>query len=359
MILRSISCLEGDPRAHQVEPKYDEWHHNHFRLQSTRIVGNSRQGQVDHRFGLWNTQQRITSICTSPDTPPLHISSHYIKYRRKIVEKGNLTHPYSIQSNSSLKWNMPVTHFTSCLCPSLFSVHHHDQADHDIGHHHLAWHVGDLTAAVELGSPIPFCPHLVSPSALLPPKCVTWQASSVKIMARKASGKKPATQAPEDPPGRRPSKDLRRAAETARSFKQGTSSQAQQEIQDTADLVWQKVEEAKYDGQLDEFKQWVNDPGYTTGRLALYDRALAYYWAAMQVCGKVMDKRTEKELAEQEPTKCWRPHYRETHMIHIKIDAIANKLGMPFLPKDSAANMLNNANQNPVGGPSAPPEPPE
>jgi len=123
--------------------------------------------------------------------------------------------------------------------------------------------------------------------------------------------------------------------------------------------VWQTVEEAKYDGQLDEFKQWVNDPGYTTGRLALYDRALAYYWAAMQLCGMVMDKKSAKEVAEHEPAKCWKPHYRETHMIHVKIDAIANKLGMPFLPQDTAANLMKGDKQIKESEPSAPPEPTE
>lgn len=178
-------------------------------------------------------------------------------------------------------------------------------------------------------------------------------------MAPKASGKRPASQVPEDPPGCRPSKDMKKAAETAQAYKQGTSSHGQHKISEMENHIWQTVEEAKYDGQLDEFKQWVKDPGYTTGRLALYDKALAYYWAAMQLCGMVMDKKSAKEAAEHEPVKCWKPHYRETHMIHIKIDAIANKLGMPFLAQDTATNLLKGEKQTKDSEPSAPPEPTE
>jgi len=227
------------------------------------------------------------------------------------------------------------------------------------GYHFHAWGIGDLKATPELGPSIP--PPLLLVPYLIPlfPQRVICQVSRDPAMAPKAACKRPASQAPEDPPGRRPSKDMKRAAETARAYKQGTSSPSQQEINEMENHIWQTVEEAQYDGQLDEFKQWVNDPGYTTGRLALYDRALAYYWTAKQLCGMVMDKKSAKETAEHEPVKCWKPHYRETHMIHYKIDAIANKLGMSFLAQDAAANLMQGGKQTKDSAPSAPPEPPE
>ena len=44
--------------------------------------------------------------------------------------------------------------------------------------------------------------------------------------------------------------------------------------------IWDHVEQAAIEGEFDEFAQWIHDPGNTAGHLALYDRALAYYWAA-------------------------------------------------------------------------------
>lgn len=123
--------------------------------------------------------------------------------------------------------------------------------------------------------------------------------------------------------------------------------------------VWKNVVQAKNDGELDEFKQWVKDPRCTIGRLALYDRALAYYWAVKQMCGLLLDKKFTKEETEQEPIKMWKLHYRETHLIHIKLDAIAKKLGMPFLPQDTAANLMHGEKQGKESTAPAPPAPVE
>jgi len=125
------------------------------------------------------------------------------------------------------------------------------------------------------------------------------------------------------------------------------------------DRVWKNVVQAKNDRELDEFKQWVKDPGYTSGRLALYDRALSYYWAAKQMCGLLLNKKSAKEETEQEPVKMWKPHYRETHMIHIKLDAIAKKLGMPFLSQDTAANLMHGEQQGKESSAPAAPAPVE
>jgi len=167
-----------------------------------------------------------------------------------------------------------------------------------------------------------------------------WQVTWVWNMETRATGKRPCTQVPEDPPGRRPSKDLKRATEVAHFYTQFTPPQVQQDIKEMENRVWQKVVQGKEDGELDEFKQWVKDPGYTTGRLALYDRALAYYWAAKQLYGMLLDKRSTKARSEREPEKLRKIHYKETHLVHIKLDVIAKKLGIPFLPQDSAANLM-------------------
>jgi len=173
-------------------------------------------------------------------------------------------------------------------------------------------------------------------------------------METRTAGKRSSPHPPVDPPGRRPSKDLKRAADTARAFKQFLPHNVQHEVEAAESQVWQKVEEAKFDGELDEYKQWVKDPGYTNGRLGLYDKALAYYWAAKHLCGLLLNKNSAKEKAEHEPIKTWRPHHRETHLIHMKIDAIASKLGMPFLPKDSAANLIQGEQQDKESGDTNP-----
>lgn len=55
----------------------------------------------------------------------------------------------------------------------------------------------------------------------------------------------------------------------------------------------------------------------------------------------------------------------ETHIIHMKIDALATQLGHPFLPQDTAANILQRArsHQEAMAGPShgtvASPPPPQ
>jgi len=95
------------------------------------------------------------------------------------------------------------------------------------GYHYRAWRIGDLRATSELGPPIPQPPLLVPYIFSLVLDRVSSQVFSARVMARKATGKRPAPQDPEDPPGRRPSKDMKRAAETARAYKQGTSSQVQ------------------------------------------------------------------------------------------------------------------------------------
>jgi len=158
-------------------------------------------------------------------------------------------------------------------------------------------------------------------------------------METRAVGKRPATHPLEDPPGRRPSKDLKRAAEAAQAFTSFSSPQAQNDTIGAEQRIWEKVESAKADGEMDVFKQWVKDPGYTTGRLALYDRALALYWANKQLISLLMDERSSKAGDEQKNDKIWRTHCRETHLVHIKLDIIAKKLGISFLPQDSAANV--------------------
>lgn len=217
------------------------------------------------------------------------------------------------------------------------------KSDHpllDEDYHHMAWSISDISAPYKSDSSILLLPlpmHSINTMFSLSDIC---HLSKAGAMETRETGKRSSPQAPDDPPGRRPSKDLKRAVKIARAFKQGLPPHVQQEVQGMENWFWQNVEEAKFDGELDEYKQWVKDPSYTTGHLALYDRALAYYWATKQLCGLLMNKKSAKEEAENEPTKMWKPHYRETHMIHIKLDAIANKLGMPFLPKDTTANFM-------------------
>jgi len=234
----------------------------------------------------------------------------------------------------------------SCNLESCRLTTNFDHPLREEGYHHLDWRFADLSALYKLGSIILLFPFLSRSTITLSYPSASCHSSRLRAMETRASGKRSSPHSPVDPPGRRPSKDLKRAADSARAFKNCLPPNVQHEVEEEETRVWQKVEEAKFDGELDEYKQWVKDPGYTTGRLALYDRALAYYWAAKHLCGLLLSKKSAKEEAEHEPIKMWRPHYRETHMIHIKLDAIANKLGMPFLPKDTAANLMQTDKQS-------------
>ena len=47
-----------------------------------------------------------------------------------------------------------------------------------------------------------------------------------------------------------------------------------------------------------------------------------------------------KTEGEAGPEHMWKQHYKETHIVHIKLDFIAKRLGISFLPQDSAAKIM-------------------
>ena len=55
-----------------------------------------------------------------------------------------------------------------------------------------------------------------------------------------------------------------------------------------------------------------------------------------------MEQKTEGDL---ESVKLWNEHQMETHIMHLKLDALAFNIGHPFLLQKSTSNMRNMAGE--------------
>ena len=345
---QNIGIIGQSPQLHRLAMHTSQASHVLTNHDKRRNGSKANDGPVF--FSVWKTismHDVHPRRCTLQTSGRNHATSN-VSTSWNHHDRWRSMHPYGIMWNSELALN-----WLSQWCRTATLYDHPSQGG---DYHQTGWCYVDISLLSKLGSITPSIStssliHFSRPPLIPSAICLIF---CHRAMETRTAGKRSSLHPPVDPPGRRPSKDLKRAAETARAFKQCLPSDVQHDVEAAETRVWQKVEEAKYDGELDEHKQWVKDPGYTNGRLALYDRALAYYWAAKHLCGLLLTNNSAKEKEEHEPTKMWRPHYRETHMIHMKIDAIANKIGIPFLPKDSAANLMQGENQPKESGGTTP-----
>jgi len=139
--------------------------------------------------------------------------------------------------------------------------------------------------------------------------------------------------------GPKATKAQKRVTSLVVSFASRTPQNVQKEICELEKLIWAQADEAHEEGHVDELATWIQDPGHNSGRLALYDRAVEYYWVAKTMMGMILNEREAKAEGDTEPAKHWKQHHMETHILHMKIDALASQLGFPFLPHAAAENI--------------------
>lgn len=80
-------------------------------------------------------------------------------------------------------------------------------------------------------------------------------------------------------------------AAMARSYAEDTPKKYQKELQKMEDNLWENATQAREEGQYDDLAKWIQYPGTTSGRLSLYDREVAYYWATKHMAVSLMNER--------------------------------------------------------------------
>jgi len=100
---------------------------------------------------------------------------------------------------------------------------------------------------------------------------------SSAIMAPKRASCPPNPSAPRRPQTRRATKEQARAAQSAKYYKTKIPPEVQADIERVEQKVWAEVDQGIPDTEFDELANWIQDPGKTCGRMAIYQRAITYF----------------------------------------------------------------------------------
>lgn len=79
-----------------------------------------------------------------------------------------------------------------------------------------------------------------------------------------------------------------------------------------------------------EVEDWVVDPGTTVGRATTYDRMIMVYWVTKNLLAHAIMINHNKAQGDKEPARAWKDHNANSCLMHLKIDAIAKKVGLAF-----------------------------
>ena len=189
-------------------------------------------------------------------------------------------------------------------------------------------------------------------SVKIPRKVTTSTIHRIRgIMAPKRSAARSSRTASGRPCIRVMSKEQRRAAQSAKHFKENVSPEIQADIMKTEQEVWAEVDNGIPEAEFNDIADWIHDPGKTYGRIGLYQRAVTYFWASKCLLAKMMADQKGKEPRHGIPVPLWDLHYNDARLMHKKIDVIAMKMGIRFVAPEVAlsakATARSGGGQNP------------
>jgi len=156
---------------------------------------------------------------------------------------------------------------------------------------------------------------------------LSWSSA---IMAPKRSTPPSTPDAPRRPQTRRATKEQERAAQSAKYFKNNIPPEVQADIEMVEQKVWAEVEQGIPDAEFDELANWIQDPGKTCGRMALYQRAITYFWVAKCISARSAMEQRPRDPKAMAPAPLWNLHFNDSRLMHRKLDLIAKKLGILF-----------------------------
>jgi len=121
-----------------------------------------------------------------------------------------------------------------------------------------------------------------------------------------------------------------RAQEAGHFFRNRLPSPVREEIESMEKRLWDTIQDLPADELRGEVEEWVMDPGSTAGRASAYDRMVMLYWVTKNLLAHAIMTNMAKAEGDEEPVRAWKDHNAESRLMHRKIDAIANKLGLTF-----------------------------
>lgn len=156
------------------------------------------------------------------------------------------------------------------------------------------------------------------------------------MMAPKRFASRSSTTASGRPCSRVITREQERAAQSAKHFRHHIPPEIQADIAKAEEGVWAEVEQGIPEADFNDLAQWIHDPGKTYGRVALYQRAITYFWAAKCLLAKMMVDKNCKEPRSGVPIPLWDLHYNDARLMHKKLDVIASKMGIKFVAPEVA-----------------------
>lgn len=83
------------------------------------------------------------------------------------------------------------------------------------------------------------------------------------------------------------------------------------------------------------------DPGTTAGRATAYDRMVMLYWVTKNLLAHAIMTNMAKAQGDEERVRARKEHNADSRLMHLKIDAIAKKIGLTFFnPRRGAVEKL-------------------
>ena len=82
-----------------------------------------------------------------------------------------------------------------------------------------------------------------------------------------------------------------------------------------------------------EFEAWVVDPRNIDGMATDYDKMLMLYWVNKNLLAQSSLSNATKREGDEEHVRVWKEHNVDCLLMHRKIDIIARKIGIQFMPK--------------------------
>jgi len=132
-----------------------------------------------------------------------------------------------------------------------------------------------------------------------------------------------------------------RAQEAAHFFHNRLPSPVRDELECIEKRLWDSVKEIPVDELRSEVEDWVVDPGTTAGRATAYDRMVMLYWVTKNLLAHAIMTNMVKAQGDEEPVRAWKDHNVDSRLMHLKIDAIAKKIGLTFFdPRRGAEEQL-------------------
>ena len=101
-------------------------------------------------------------------------------------------------------------------------------------------------------------------------------------------------------------------------------------IELVVDCLWDETKAMPWEKLCCEVEAWVVDPSNTTGRVVAYDKLLILYLVNINLIAHSSLSIAAKQEGDEEPVRVWKEHNVDCHLMHIKTDIMATKMGIEF-----------------------------